>query len=259
MTRRPVRLGDRPLIVADLDGTLIDSSPVMVEAFRIAYARVGATGTPPIAEFLDQLGAPFPDILATLGLPQAMAPLFRAASSDRLAQIRLYPQAVDACVRAKREGMALALLTGKDRTRTLQILARFKLDGLFDLIGAGDDPGPGKPSPVPVLQLCNRLGLSPAQTVVVGDSVFDITAGRSAGAATIGCLWGLGREDDLRAAGPSGVVAAPNDLYSALASWRASLPRSPEWELLTVAPSTADWSDQRSAGVPIATGQGSHR
>ncbi|MFI5706494.1 HAD family hydrolase [Kribbella sp. NPDC051620] len=202
-----------PLIIFDLDGTLIDSRNVMEESFREAFiAVVGGNGEPPLDDFYDLLGDSFPNILRRLGLPQQMAPVFKAAAQRRIADIDAVPEALDACKELHRRGITLAILTGKDRERTHEILTYFSIDRIFGAVAAGSDGFTPKPAPDGVLLLCGTLGYDPSDSVVVGDSAFDIQSGRSAGARTVACTWGMGRVEELKAAEPDGFLQHPSEL-----------------------------------------------
>jgi 3-amino-5-hydroxybenzoic acid synthesis related protein len=211
--------GPHRLVVFDLDGTVVDSKPVMLAAFRDAYFQVVGTGEVPIDEFLRLLGAPFPTILARLGLPPAMYEVFRAHARRGVHRIALHEEVVAACTAARRLGCRTAIWTGKDRERTFEILDRFAVTTRFDGVVAGDDPGPGKPAPDGILRLCLTLAADPARTVVVGDSVLDIEAGLAAGARTLGCLWGIGNRDELASAGAHALVGSPAALWPTLLGW----------------------------------------
>jgi len=88
--------------------------------------------------------------------------------------------------RARELGAAIAVLTSDDRAPTLQQLASAGVVGLVDEIIAGDDELPPKPDPSGLLALCTRLGVEPAQAVMVGDSPGDMAAAAAAGSRCLG-------------------------------------------------------------------------
>ena len=212
------------LVIFDLDGTLIDSRHVMKNSFRRAYARtVGGATEAPVGEFLKLLGKPFPDILAELGLPGEMYGVFRELASARVADILMVPDAIDACHRLRAAGVDTALITGKDRRRTEEILVHHRLRDQFSDVVAGDDDMAGKPAPDGVLALCKRLHVEPNQTVVVGDSWVDIAAGAAAGTMTAACGWGIGTKAELHQAEPDVYIEQPADLFARLQAMLAKL------------------------------------
>jgi len=81
-----------------------------------------------------------------------------------------------------RRGLKTALLTRNSAESVRTVMARFGLE--FDCWISREQARP-KPAPDAVLEIARRLGLSPAELVVVGDYVFDVHAGRDAGSATV--------------------------------------------------------------------------
>jgi phosphoglycolate phosphatase len=91
----------------------------------------------------------------------------------------------------------MAVISNKNEELSRLILKALEVDGFFDIVAGGDTFPEMKPSPLPLLQVINKLGCSPADAVMVGDSINDIQAGNRAGTATIGCRWGYGSIDEL--------------------------------------------------------------
>ena len=86
-----------------------------------------------------------------------------------------------------------AVATSDDRDPTVRTLAALGIDHEFADLACADDGIPNKPAPDPVLRLCERLGVPPGRTAVVGDSPADLRMGRAAGVArTIAVLTGVG-------------------------------------------------------------------
>jgi HAD superfamily hydrolase (TIGR01509 family) len=81
-------------------------------------------------------------------------------------------------------GRRLAILTRNSRRSAQTVIDRHNLGGFFQVVWTRED-GPIKPSPEPVLQICQRLGVPPQQACLVGDHPFDVLAGRAAGARTV--------------------------------------------------------------------------
>ncbi|WP_413804424.1 HAD family hydrolase [Streptomyces sp. OE57] len=215
------------LVIFDLDGTLVDSRATMEAAFLQAYAETVGQGDPPLEDFFGLLGESFPRILEVLDLPMAMWEPFRAASRARAGEIRLYPGLLRLCELLRRGGCRLAILTGKDRERTVELLDRLAVLHLFDTVVTSSDGLPAKPDPEAVLAICDRLAVPPELTVMVGDAAFDVLAGKRAGVRTVACGWGIGTPEGLREAGPDESVDSVADLERALDTWRAGSAGAP--------------------------------
>jgi len=211
------------LVIFDLDGTLIDSRHIMTASFRAAHEQVVGSGIAPVEQFLGLLGKPFPDILDELGLPGDMYDVFRGLSSARVADIIVIPEAIEACRMLLERDVDCALITGKDRRRTEEILAHHRLADLFSELVAGDDDITGKPAPDGVVSICKRRGVEPTHTVVVGDSWVDIAAGAAAGTLTAACGWGIGLKTELHAAAPDVFIDHPADLFTEVHAMLAEL------------------------------------
>ncbi len=106
---------------------------------------------------------------------------------------------LEALLRRLRARVGLfAVATSDDRTPTERTLAALGIADEFATISCADDGIPNKPSPDPVLRICERLGVEPARSAVVGDSPADLRMGRAAGAGrVIAVLTGVGDEATL--------------------------------------------------------------
>ena len=94
--------------------------------------------------------------------------------------------------------VGVAVITSDDRAPTEATLAKFGVSRFVDYIGCGDSPGRHKPAPDQLLTAANLLDVSPAQSVVVGDSAADLQMARAAGAGlAVGVLTGVGSRETL--------------------------------------------------------------
>lgn len=108
------------------------------------------------------------------------------------------PGAVEALRALHAGGLQLAVVTADTTPRAKADLARIGLDSIIQVVIGADATAEAKPAPAPALAACERLGLSPAQVVVVGDTTADCRMGRAAGVrATIGVLSGAATQDEL--------------------------------------------------------------
>ncbi len=82
-------------------------------------------------------------------------------------------------------GFKLACVTNKPREFTLDLLERVGLVDYFDVVISGDDTVEKKPHAAPVLAACERLEVSPAEAVMIGDSENDLLSARAAGCRAI--------------------------------------------------------------------------
>ncbi|BCW08028.1 HAD family hydrolase [Arthrobacter sp. NtRootA1] len=190
----------RQVVIFDLDGTIIDSSASMEASFRAAFSRVhGQQDGVPFEELRKRQGVPFPTICQEMGWSAALPAAFIEESRRRMGSVRVFPGMESILRELSGEGVILALLTGKDRSRSVQILAQFGLHDLFESTVCGDDALPGKPEPAGVRELILRCGSTPDRTTYVGDAPADFWCAQRAGVRFIGVKCGLGSRRCLKA------------------------------------------------------------
>ncbi|MCB1444564.1 MAG: HAD-IA family hydrolase [Rhizobiaceae bacterium] len=104
-----------------------------------------------------------------------------------------------------REDVLIGAVTGKARKGLDLIRTAHGFEDIFFVSRTADDC-PSKPHPAMVLECCADAGIDPADTIVIGDSVYDMMMAKSAGAQALGVSWGYGEADALSAAGADAVV-----------------------------------------------------
>lgn len=224
------------LIVFDCDGTLVDSQRMICAAMREAYEAHGLL-VPPDATLLSIVGLSLPDAFRRLAhggpAPQdhpveSLVAAYRTAfaglrqSVDHLEP--LYPGAREAIeTLSGRPDAVLGIATGKSQRGVRAVLARHGLVDHFVTIQTADD-APSKPHPGMVLAAMRATDVSARDTVVVGDTEFDIAMSRAAGARSIGVTWGYHRPDALMRAGADMLIEHFAELAGALDQlWAAPL------------------------------------
>lgn len=111
---------------------------------------------------------------------------------------RLYPGVRELLQQLADSGMRLAVISNKQEALSRLIMKELGIDAFFERIVGGDTFPELKPSPLPLLRVIDEFCCTPAETVMVGDSINDILAGQRAGITTIGCSWGYGNSEELR-------------------------------------------------------------
>lgn len=198
------------LVLFDCDGTLVDSQHMIVATMTEAFAKLGHT--PPGRDgILSIIGLSLPEAIGRLNanLDAISVGLVADAYRDtyqamkfRLAETApLYPGTLDALrALASRDDVLLGVVTGKSRRGLDAILETHGLTSLFSVLRTADD-GPSKPHPFMVVDAVAALGGHVSQTVVVGDTGYDMLMARAAGAFALGVTWGYNGRDELAEAG----------------------------------------------------------
>lgn len=212
------------LIVFDLDGTLVDSQRIIVEAMSVAFSDSGLA--PPDARSIRRVvGLSLEDAVTRL-LPktascpaESVAERYRDAfldlHADPVHEEPLYPGAMEAIHALDRPETLLGIATGKGRGGLRRVLDRHGLLERFVTLQTADD-GPGKPDPAMLSRAMAETGVGRGSTLMVGDTTFDMEMARRAGLPGIGVTWGYHEPEELIAAGADRVVAAFDELLAAL-------------------------------------------
>ena len=193
-------------VLFDLDGTLVDSIPLLIASMRHAFR--GRTHAPTNEEWVSTVGRPlhsqmadWATSLADVDLLIAEYRAFQLANHDRLMQ--RFHGVTDTVSALAAAGHPLAIVTSKGEALTRRALSWAGIAEHFDVIIGLESTTKHKPDPAPVVLACERLGVPTAATWFVGDSPFDILAGNAAGARTCAALWGPFRREQLVPASPT--------------------------------------------------------
>lgn len=113
------------------------------------------------------------------------------------------------------EEILIGIATGKSRRGLVHTLHAHGLTGFFDTLQTADEH-PSKPHPSMLAACLSETGAEAADSVIVGDSIYDIEMGRAAGFSTIGVSWGYHAPDMLVAAGADAILTSFEGLPEAL-------------------------------------------
>ncbi len=187
------------LVIFDLDGTLIDSvadicaavnyglepyglAPVTVEETR---ASVGEGVSMLIAKLLAMKGT------ASADKDEIVKRTLDYYAAHLVAFTTIYPE-----VRETLDALASirkAIVSNKVTSLAEGIVRALDLSKYFDLVAGSDSAPERKPSPVPILKVLSLLRMPAHETLLVGDSLYDMMAGRAAGVKTVAVTYGYGQ------------------------------------------------------------------
>jgi HAD superfamily hydrolase (TIGR01549 family) len=201
-------------IVFDLDGTLIDSLPLVLAAINHALEPFGAR---PTMEIFARLGGPPARFLASLlddlnNLPTALARL-DAFHQENAHLIQPYDGVNALLARLRNLDIQVGLWTGRDRSSADWLLQKNQLEGFFATVVCGDDLPSHKPDPDGLREIMRRLGVQPVDTLLVGDADVDVLGGVGCGVDTL--LIRHEREVELHVAAKSWhTVRSPREAFA---------------------------------------------
>lgn len=211
------------LVLFDCDGTLVDSALLIHTVMERTFAHFGHA-RPALAQTKAIIG---------LTLDIAIARIQGKEHADEEAvRMMAYYKSIFLSVRAEpgfheplfpgipelleqlaaREDVLIGAVTGKSRRGFDAILETHGFAPHFMVSRTADDC-PSKPHPAMVTECCDETGMAPAETVVIGDAVYDMQMAKAAGAKAIGVSWGYASVDELWKAGADRIATRPADLY----------------------------------------------
>lgn len=215
-------------ILFDLDGTLIDTTDLILQCFQFSWSTV--CGFEHSRETLiDTFGTPLRDAMHRLLVRSNSKNGIRAEAEDSTVEelivayrtfnvlnhdalARPFEGTREVLTELRKRGYSIAVVTSKGRELGLRGLKLCSLDDLLDSAIFLEDTDVHKPHPAPILAALERLGMSSDTAVYVGDTRHDMIAARAAGVRTVGALWGPLPRTELEREAPSFVAESISDL-----------------------------------------------
>jgi phosphoglycolate phosphatase len=207
-------------VLLDLDGTLLDT---VLDLHAAANGMLDDLGRPPVAvlDIRAYVGRGIPNLVK-----RVLAGKLEAADdpdpppADALASFKKhyahfngraakpFPGVVEGLQALKAMNLPLGVITNKAQAFTLPLLERTGLAPFMSVTVSGDQLPRPKPDPMPVVWACGRLGVSPADTLLIGDSVHDFKAGRAAGCRVFLVPYGYNEGQDVQGLAADAIVAS---------------------------------------------------
>jgi pyrophosphatase PpaX len=203
-----------PVVLFDLDGTLVDSAAVILGSFHHAtetvlrrrfpdeeiLARVGGTNLAHQMALLD------PDRVDEL------VQVYREHNDPQYSELACFDGVLEVLARLKSESRRLGIVSAKRRSTIKRVLLSAGMGEYFNAVVGSDDTERHKPEPEPILKALELLEAVPSEAAYVGDSPFDVVAARAAGVYAVAVGWGgIHRVEDADA-----FVETPEELLGVL-------------------------------------------
>ena len=202
------------LAVFDCDGTLVDGQADVCAAMDAAFAAAGLA-PPPRHETRALVGLSLPEAMRRLrpaGEPDEHEALaahyrdaYRARRADGMIDEPLFDGVAALLERLAADGWLLGVATGKSDRGLAHCLATHGIAARFVTLQTADRH-PSKPHPAMLEAAMAAVGAAPGDTVMIGDTAFDIAMAKAAGARAIGVGWGYHPAEELLAAGAEAVA-----------------------------------------------------
>jgi phosphoglycolate phosphatase len=207
-------------ILFDLDGTLTDSGPGIINGFEYSLGKMGID-VPDRASLRRFVGPPLGDSFEkTLGFSPEDAAKGIAFYKEYYAEKGVYendvyPGIPELLEKLKESGKKLIVATTKAELMANVVMDHFGLRKYFDLMVASNNTD--RKNKIDVLNYAiEKGGVDRERAVMVGDRFYDITGAAHFGMTSVGVLYGYGSRQELEEAGASHIAESVEDLYDIL-------------------------------------------
>ena len=204
-------------VLFDLDGTLYDSERQEILTMRRLFCDdIGLEMDE--GEIAEYIGVPSREVLEQLA-PDRVEELLAVwldYQGEFLVESHLFPGVLEILQSLSRSGLGLGVVTGQNKHELEATRRHIGIDGLIDVWVSADDAAFAKPHPAPVHLALDVLGCLPGQAVIIGDTRFDMEAGRKAGTLLGVALWGVKDVTPLLEYQPDFFFEDPNQMQDLL-------------------------------------------
>jgi len=222
-----LKFNNKQVILFDLDGTLIDSAPDLALAINHMLTTLGrdtfsddlirswvGNGAHVIVKRGLSGKADFDDNIDPALFAKALDIFLSFYAQNLCVDTATYPNVRSTLKILKAQGYRLVIVTNKPFDFIEPILVGLELTGLFELLLGGDSLAERKPSPLPLLHVCETLSVTVEQCVMVGDSKNDILAANAAQMQSVGLTYGYNYGEDIAEHQPDAVFSDFADLIA---------------------------------------------
>jgi len=227
------------LFLFDFDGTLVNTTPLILRAFHATWERVFGFVYDD-SQYIKTFGMLLPKAMLLLteqaiteeriarpdGSPGFLADFLSAKSEELTLVYRAFNQqwhdemiepfdgVEETLGELRSRGFSLGVVSSKMRAGVRRGLDAYQMAGMFDVIVAGDDCENHKPHPEPLLRAIGAMNASRNEAIYIGDSTHDIIAGRAARMRTAAATWGPFPRIELENLRPDYLLDNPKDLLT---------------------------------------------
>ena len=205
------------LILYDLDGTLQDSVPLIVESFQKAYEAVLGECTRSVADLKSYIGRPLRDSFERHDKETAdrLTEAYLAYNMKRMKEgaISLFPGITEGLAKVREAGFRQGIVTAKRESSAMVTIELLDIAKYFDVMVFGGDTARSKPFGDPLIEGARRFGTNDMSRVLyVGDAASDLLSARDAGASFALVDWTMMPKDEIGKLGPDYVISSLDEI-----------------------------------------------
>nr|WP_275855632.1 phosphoglycolate phosphatase [Sulfurimonas sp. MAG313] len=213
----------------DLDGTLVDSVPDLALAVNDMLKTLGretfeekiirtwvGNGAQTLVKRSLCGKTEINDLLDPELFNKALEIFLKSYAQNLCVNTVLYPDVFEVLQNLETRGFRLALVTNKPFDFIEPLLIGLGIDNMFELCLGGDSLLKKKPDPMPLIHVCETLGIEIDECLMIGDSKNDILAAKSAGMQSIGVTYGYNYNESISLDEPEAVIESMSEVCALL-------------------------------------------
>ncbi|MDX9689830.1 MAG: HAD family hydrolase [Proteobacteria bacterium] len=214
-------MNDIDAILFDLDGTLTDSGPSIMNCYRYTFDKLGFD-CPPDHVLRSFVGPPLNQNMESVVGPELVADAIKhylyhmVDEGVGLSENKLYAGVPDLLTTLKSAGKNIYLATSKRHPLCDDVLIHFDLMKYFSAVHGCNRDGSQSDKALVVAKALASAGCKPDRAIMVGDRYHDIVGAKKNGLQSIGVLWGYGSRQELEEAGADYIVETRTELTTLL-------------------------------------------
>ena len=200
----------------DLDGTLVNSAKTIYLATKESLKKLNLSSDLKEQQFNGMIGKHFIDIFYELKINMPdfneFISAYKSMYFDFINSSKLYKGVTEVLDYLINNDVKISLLTTKAQDQAEKIIRHFNLDEKINYTMGRRNDMAHKPSPEPLIAICNNLNVPPSETLIVGDTELDIQCGKNANAKTCGVLYGYRDRAQIENENPDLIISELNEL-----------------------------------------------
>ena len=191
------------LAILDFDGTLGDTTALIVRTTQATIRELGLPARTD-AQCASMIGLRLVEIPPVLFPEHEIDCDLYAATYRRIfhefdtdGAVQLYPNVIETLKELKKRGIILTIASSRSRSTLIKYIENLGMADIISYVLGADDVKEGKPHPEGIIKTLEKFGIPAEQTVMVGDTIFDIEMGINAFTKTCGVTYGNGSRASL--------------------------------------------------------------
>ncbi|HUM55744.1 MAG TPA: HAD-IA family hydrolase [Bacillota bacterium] len=208
-------------VIFDFDGTIMDTNNIIIDSWQHTFRTIEGRERP-VEEIIGTFGEPLGETMARL-LPghetQVALDIYRSYHRDSFKErITIFPGMMEVLSEIKKRGYKTGLVTSRLAVTTAQGLSKYDLWQYFDAVVTMEDCKKHKPDPEPLEITLKKLCSKPEKSIMLGDTMHDITCAKNAGVESVLVGWAIAvKKDEIKSGnGPDHIIEKADDLLEIL-------------------------------------------